>query len=227
MHPDLGHRLKSVYRNWRGIAAVAATVASLALLASDGWLGPLSFALRRVIAMAALSGLAVVSFGRWKSWRHAIGWAGVVGLIALVARGPSTTVVLAAFTVALAAIWAASPLEVARSVRVDGLVQACQTWLLVRLAQDLVPQIGRAELLVSGLAARYRSRVAGVEADLSFTALGGPPVFFASIYLLWRWRLAGGMARLGFAHLRATGMVCMHAVARSRRRIGGPAGRFQ
>ncbi len=62
----------------------------------------------------------------------------------------------------------------------------------LRFAIDLVPQSGRCGAAVGRLANLYVDGAGRVDAELSFTALGGPAVSLAALYLLWGWRRAGG-----------------------------------
>jgi hypothetical protein len=59
-------RSEYVGRNWRGgsIGAVTALAVLVAFLVLDGQLGPLSFTLRRAIAIAVLAAIALPSFVR-------------------------------------------------------------------------------------------------------------------------------------------------------------------
>ncbi len=103
---------------------------------------------------------------------------------------------LAGFILSLGVVPAASWSRGRRPPLPDGIAQAGLCFFLTGLLPDLMPRLGSIGAVVSGWVARYNATVGGVEADPSFVALGGPPVMFASIYLLWRWRAAGGVARL-------------------------------
>jgi len=164
------------------------------VLCLDGQLGPLSFTLRRAIALAILvviAGSRIVSGRGMRSAR----WVGMLAALALVARAPSVPISLIGFVVALAAIEAGARSTASDARLPDGLVQVCLTYIAIRFAFDLVPQAGAIPETVAEGARRYISRVRGVDARLSFTALGGPAVAIAVLYLLWSWRSAGGVVR--------------------------------
>ena len=136
------------------------------------------------------------------SWREGSSWfRSFVGLatIALIARAPSVVVALASFVLATAALSAGVSRPGVRTWLHDGLAQAGLAFLVVELAQDLMPQLGSSGDVVSGWITRYVARVSGLEIRQSLTPLGGAPVLLASLYLLWRWRLVGGAGRLAAA----------------------------
>src|SRR5436305_461737 len=87
----------------RAESAAAMFALAAALLGLDNQLGPLSFTLRRAIALVVLAVIAGSRIGRGKSWPIA-GWAGIIATLALVARAPSVPVALLGFILALAAI---------------------------------------------------------------------------------------------------------------------------
>ncbi len=191
--------------SWRAAAASAATtlLGTVALLNLDGQLGPLSFTLRRAVALATLS--AVIVFGA-AALREPRTWGCIAVIVALavaamaiVARAPSVTLGLATFAAALAAIeiWSRSRPDVLSIA--GGLVPPCPSYAALRFTIDLVPQSGAIGAAVTRLANLYVNRVRGFDGELSFTALGGPAISLAVLYLLWGWRRTGGATRLAAA----------------------------
>ncbi len=184
----------------RSVCAVTSVTAMAALLSLDGQLGPLSFALRRAIAVTILTLLAASSIawnGRWPVAK----WAGVIAVLILTARAPSMPVALAGYLMALAAIEAGPNATATGLTLPGGLVQTCFTYVGFRFALDLVPRMGSIGQAIAAAGSRYVSRVAGAEAHLSFTALGGPAVVMAVLYLLWSWRRVGRISRPAAAAL--------------------------
>jgi hypothetical protein len=124
-------------------------------------------------------------------------------------RAPSVPIALTGFALALAAIelgarWTASgsgiPVaNVAGSGTAAalpiGLVQACLSYIVLRFAFDLVPQSMAIPEAIAGAGCRYIGQVRGLDADLSFAALGGPSAVMAMLCLLWSWRGARGFGR--------------------------------
>jgi hypothetical protein len=90
---------------WFGrLATAALTIATVtAVLCLDGGIGPLSFTLRRAIALAILALVAAFTIVQSGGWRMA-GWAGVVAALVLLARAPSVPIALIWSVPALAAI---------------------------------------------------------------------------------------------------------------------------
>jgi hypothetical protein len=76
------------------------------------------------------------------------------------------------------------------------LIPAFLSYLALRLAVDLVPQTATIAEAAARGASAYINRVRGFDNHLSFTALGGPAIGLAVLYLVWRWRRAGGVGRL-------------------------------
>jgi uncharacterized protein DUF4350 len=182
---------------WRGRAACAATTlgAMAALLFLDGQLGPVSFALRRTTALTVLAAMTAFRMGWCGCWRLA-GWAAVIAAMAIVVQVPSVPIALVGFAVALAAIEIGDGSRSCDGRLAVGLVPACFSYIALRFAVDLVPQIGAVTGAVARGADRYINRVQGLDNHLSITALGGTAVVLASLYLLWSWRRAGGIGRL-------------------------------
>ena len=186
-----------VKKNWRERAngAVTTLAVMVAVLVLDGQLGPLSFALRRAIALAILAAIAVPNIARGGRWRIGRS-ASVLAALALLARAPSVPISLVGFLVALAAIGAGSN-PTARAMRLTIVVMpACLLYVGFRFASDLVPQIAAITEAVPRWARAYTNRVRGFDERSSFAALGGPAVGIAILYLLRSWRLAGGFGRI-------------------------------
>jgi hypothetical protein len=183
--------------NWRGRVACAVTslAATGTLLFLDGQLGPLSFTLRRASALAVLAVIVAFRIGPSRVWQVA-GWAAVIVAIAVVARASSVPIALVGFVVALAAIEIGSGSRPSSVQLAVGVVPACLSYIALRFAVDLVPQVGAVAEVVARGADRYVKRVRGFDDHLSITALGGAAVVLAVLYLLWSWRGAGGIGRL-------------------------------
>ncbi len=193
----IGGLSKDVERKWRGAAAGTVTIfaAMVAFLVLDGQLGPLSYTLRRAIALAILAVIAVSRMVRGRRWRI-IASIGAIGALLLLLRAPSVPISLAGFFVALAAI-AAGANPSARATRLTAVViPACLLYVGFRFASDLVPQVAAITEAVPRWARVYTNRVRGFDERLSFAALGGPAVGLAVSYLLCSWRLAGGTWRI-------------------------------
>jgi len=192
-----GHEIEARDSDWpeRGGYAAVSFGAMAALLILDGQLGPLSFTLRRAIALAVLAAIAVPRFVRAGRGQIAR-WAGAVAAIVLMGRVPSVPMSLVAFLVGLAAIEAGAD-SAARAMRLTiAVVPACLAYVGYRFASDLVPQTGAITQTVARYASAYINRVRGFDDRLSFTALGGPAIALAVLYLVWSWRRAGGVGRL-------------------------------
>jgi hypothetical protein len=127
--------------------------------------------------------------------RRIAGWMVVIASLAVVARAPTVPVALVGFVVALAVIeiGLTGRSEGARSAA--GLVPVCLSYVAMRLMGDLVPQSGRIADAVARGGSLYIDRVRGFDVHLSFTAIGGPAVGLAVLYLLWSVRRAGGIGR--------------------------------
>jgi hypothetical protein len=125
------------------VTAAVTLALGTSLLALDGRLGPLSFELRRAIALIVISSFAAASIGGPLNLRRVGAMAGVVASMALVARAPSVPVALVGFFLALVGTLACSRPYHQRFRSPDGLIQACLTYLLSRLTVDLVPSLGR------------------------------------------------------------------------------------
>ena len=201
----------------RGRAAGAfVTFAALAaLLCLDGRLGPLSFLLRRDVALAVLAVVVVSALGRRGpgdgaarsggagrpvrrvGWRIA-GWAAVVAAVAIVARAPSVPVALLGFVIALAAIEIGTGAGAGAGAVGDGWipgpVPACLSYVVLRVAVDLVPRAGTIAEATARAGSWWINRARGFDLPLSFTAIGGPAVGLALLYLLWN----GRASRMGW-----------------------------
>ncbi len=193
MVDDRAEGFRPGWLNRASCAAITPAVTA-ALLSLDGQLGPVSFTLRRAIALVVIAVVAGFRMGRSRGWGIA-GWVGVIATLALVARAPSVPSALVGFVLALAAIETAAKSTAAGAGWPDGLLPACLAYVALRLAVDLVPQAGAITEMVARVASHSINAARGFDARLSFTVLGGPAVILAVLYLLWSWRRAGGMAR--------------------------------
>ncbi len=190
----------NVEQNWREGATGAATTLAVvvAVLVVDGQLGPLSFTLRRAIALAMLAAIAVPSFVRGGRWRI-VRPAGAMAAFVLLAWAPSVPISLAGFLVALAAI-AAGANPSARAIQLTFVVMpACLMYVGFRFAFDLAPQIAAIMEAVPRCAGAYTNHIRGFDERSSFVALGGPAVGLAMLYLVWGWRLDRGIGRISAA----------------------------
>ena len=168
----------------------------MALLFLDGQLGPASFTLRRAAALTVLAVVGAVRIRGLPQWLVA---AAAVAALALLPRAPSAPLALVALVIALAAITPAAGWRPGAVPIANGLVAACLSYVLLRFATDLVPQAGAMPAAAGRLGSLYIDGAGRVNAKLSFTALGGPAVSLATLYLLWSWRRAGGPRRLAAA----------------------------
>ncbi len=168
----------------------------MALLFLDGQLGPASFTLRRAAALTVLAVVGAVRIRGLPQWLVA---AAAVAALALLPRAPSAPLALVALVIALAAITPAAGWRPGAVPIANGLVAACLSYVLLRFATDLVPQAGAMPAAAGRLGSLYIDGAGRVDAKLSFTALGGPAVSLATLYLLWSWRRAGGPRRLAAA----------------------------
>ncbi len=126
-------------------------------------------------------------------------WAAVIVSVAAVARAPSVPIGIVAFVAALAMIEIASAPRLDRAEPESALVPACLSYVAIRFAVELVPQLGAVAGTMAQFANWYINGVRGFDARVSFTALGGPAVLLAVLYILWRWRRVGGVGRLAAA----------------------------
>jgi hypothetical protein len=165
------------------------------LLFLDGHLGPASLALRRapaVIALAVIGAATVRSLPRWRVAAAAV----AVAALALLARAPSVPPALAALVIGLAAVKLAAGWRPGAAPVASGLFAFCLSYVALRFATDLVPQEWAMPAAAGGLGDLNVGAARGVDANLSFAALGAPPVCLAVLYLVWGWRQAGGRPRL-------------------------------
>jgi hypothetical protein len=193
---------------WASAAAMTITVVAT-LLGLDGQLGPLSFILRQTFALAVVVLIAAFTMVRSGGSRTAC-WAGVIASLVLLARAPSVPIALCAFVLAIEAIEIGATFTTFGARQFGstvsrpeggspfpiGLFQTCLTYVALRFAVDLVPQVGAIAGAVAVAGSRYISQVRGHDANLSNTALGGPSVVMAVIYLVWSYRRAGEFGRL-------------------------------
>jgi hypothetical protein len=193
------------------LAGAATTIAVLAaLLGIDGQLAPLcAFVLRREIALAVLALIAAYA-AAGSGRRRIVVWTGVFAALALLSRAPSVPFALVGTVLALSAVeigatWTASAAGHSVSEKHQpsatlafpiGLVRSCLTYVALRFAVDLVPQVGMIAEAIADAASRYNEYVRGAETRLSSAALGGPSILLAVLFLLWCYRGAGGFARL-------------------------------
>lgn len=185
----------SVFYN-RLTQVLLAIALALALISLDGSLGPLSFQIRRVIGMVTLVVAAFVSIN-WNQVRTRVTiLVAIIAATVLVARAPSVPVAMTCFVVAVALISRFNHSEDRVAAIPAGLAQAGLSYVIGRLCLDLTPPLGIAGLAISELASLTISRFRGMTVSPSFSALGGPVACFASVYLVWRWRLFGGFPRL-------------------------------
>jgi hypothetical protein len=200
------------------VVVVTRTAALTAALCLDGQLGPISFTLRRLTAAAVLIPLALSKSLPTKRSRAAHRF-GVAVVLVLLSRSPSVTVALVGFVLALAVSEIGvrrTPSDVGRSLPPsrgpsderplpDVLALACFTYVALGLAVELVPQANAFPAAAAQYGSRYLGHFRGITTRSSFTALGGPSVQLAALYLLVRYRAIGGLGRsmvvavLGFA----------------------------
>ncbi len=130
----------------------------------------------------------------WGRLRRCIAaWAAVAAALLIVARAPSVPVALIGFIIGLAAIETGPGCP---SVGLaPGLIPACLSYIAIRFATDLVSQAGWIADAIGRCGSRYLDSTRGLNVDLSFTALGGPAVGLAVLYLLWSGRRDGGIGR--------------------------------
>ena len=171
-------------------------IVSLAFLTLDGRIGPLSQEFRCVVAAIAVIIVAVNSIRRPTTGRGILAIVAIAVTIGFIIYGPSGSMVLSCFILALVTTSAIQKQNVNGFVLPDGLVQTFLLYLLGRSAIDLWFPIGRPGLEMSKWVSWYIKSSGGGEFNGSFTALGGPSVLLASIYLLFRWRLTGSFSRL-------------------------------
>ena len=189
-------RVFTIQEGWRrsGINAATGLVAAAAILAVDGQLGPMSFALRRGMAVTALAVIAAL----WTS-RHGrprVLAAAAIAAAVILARAPSVSAALVELIAAVAVIEIALGSRATGPTMPVGLVPAVCSYSALRFVADLVPQTGTTWETAAHAASGYVNRARRLDANLSFTVLGGPAVVFAFLYLLWSWRRAGGAGRL-------------------------------
>ncbi len=166
----------------------------VALLSVDGQIGPGSFTIRRTIVLFVSAAIAAPILLRFRHWRTAR-WVGLIAALVLVARAPSVPILLVGFLLTLVAIQVLCEPGVAELFSA-GVIPACLAYVGVRFASDLVPQANAIVIAVGEAASRYIGRARGTEVRMSFTALGGPAVAVAVLYLLASWRRTGGRRRL-------------------------------
>ncbi len=179
----------------RSLEALTAVIALAALLGLHGQLGPLSFTLRRLGALAILALIAAARTAVGSTWRLG-GSIGVVAALALVIWAPSVPIVLVGFGIALAALESACVQAESGAERPGCLAESCLTYVALSFAIELVPQTRTIADSVTDCANRYIHRVLGFDIHPSFTALGGPAIVLAVLYLFGSWRRDGGAGRL-------------------------------
>jgi hypothetical protein len=128
-------------------------------------------------------------------WRI-VRWAAVIAAMAILAWAPSVPIALLGFVIALAAIEIGAGSRSAGVRLAGGLIPACLSYVAIRFMVDLVPQVGTLAEAVARGGSRYINYTRGFDVHLSFTALGGPAVGLAVLYLLWSGRRAGGIGRI-------------------------------
>lgn len=182
----------------RTIHAATAVAIMAAILGLDGQLGPLSFVSRRAISLSILAAVALLVLLRSEQ-RRIIPWAGVLVGLVLVARAPAVPISLVAFLVVIAVTEGIAD-PGARATRFPAaVISACLAYVGFRFVSDLVPQTGAIAQTVAQLASRYISVAQGAEARLSFSALGGPTIGLAVLYLLGCSRRHHGVVRATMA----------------------------
>lgn len=179
----------------RAVRAAATLGFAATLLFLDGGQGSESFKLRRAGATAVLAALIAIGVGGLGVRRVAAPGAAVVALV-LAARGASVQIATVAFVVALGAMDIATVSRPDALPIAGGIVTTCVSYVALRLTIDLVPRAGAIGIALTRLANLYISRARGFESESSFTALGGPALLLAVLYLLWSWRRARGVGRL-------------------------------
>jgi hypothetical protein len=165
-------------------------VVTTSLLFLDGQLGPVSFALRRVIAAAVLA--IILAVGRFRRRFAAIIVTGVA--VALVAQAPTVLLALLGYVLAVAMLGGDDESDTGRLP--PGLAQTCLSYLGVQYFGNLIPQ---SRVLCEALSASVRGYLrvtTGGDHHLSPTTFGAPAVLLLTIYLLWRWRLSRSWTRL-------------------------------
>ena len=165
-----------------------------ALLCLDGQMGPLSFTTRKAIALATALAAVLLTVPRARATPWS--WLAILAALGVVARAPSTALAVAAFVVALATLEIAANDPTRYRLIPRGLAGACLSYLALTFLGEIIPQSRAATDFLALAASRSISMVQGVEARLSCTALGGPPVGMAVLVLLWSGRIEGGMGRL-------------------------------
>jgi hypothetical protein len=209
----------------RTAACVLVAFASgAAVLVLDGQIAPLSLTMRRAAAVVVL-GIVWASGGiRLNDWRQARS-AAIVTAILFVSVAPSLSTALVASAVAVATI------ELALGSRFEGawvhaaLVPSAFSYVALRFAADLVPRASAVWETAAHAASAYVGRARALDAELSFTALGGPAVVVAVLYLLWNWRCSGGIGHLVAAAAIPTAWFGLLAIV-TPDAVVGPLGAF-
>jgi hypothetical protein len=176
----------------RAIGAAGSLVAMVAVLSVDGQIGPYTFPIRRAMVLFVSAAIAVPSLLRGRHWRTA-SWVGVIAALVVVGRAPTVPILLVGFVFMLAAFQVLPERSAARFP--NALVPACLAYVGVRFASDLVPQANAIAQTVAEAASGYIIRARGTDTRLSSTALGGPAIALAVLYLLASWRRTGGLGR--------------------------------
>ena len=162
------------------------------LLLLDGQIGPISFLFRRASAASLIAVLLLVA--RQNGSR---GFAtAFLPWLAVVLIWQSPTLILATLGYALALALIAASERAKPSTLSPGTAQTILSYVGLGLVPDLIPQSRMLGEAVSAAARGYLRTTTSVDSHLSFTAMGGPAILLATVYLLWRWRLVGSRGRL-------------------------------
>ena len=176
----------------RSVLARRALTALLVLggwLLLDGQLGPISLSLRKVAVatlLAVMIGLTSRSSGR-RPWMIGIASAATV----LIAFTSTPILGLLSFTVAISVMGLGE-----RAFVAQGIPETILTLVSVHAVIELIPPIRMVGQSVGSAALLYTHWANRIDHWSSPTALGGPAILGAVIFLVWRWRRDGSWMRL-------------------------------
>ncbi len=179
------------------LSAITTLVVMAGLLLVDGSAGSLTIEARRTTLLAPIAVAFVVLMlvmpVRWRT-RVQLMPIGTGAILAIGVASPPLNFVTLVLTLCLVAATACR-YGLVSHVR-DGIVPACLALISIRFAVDLVPQWGRAGEAVLLAAGSYVQAVTRTHTNVSASALGMSAVTLAAVFLLWRWRFGGGVARV-------------------------------
>ena len=168
--------------------------AAMGLILLEGKLFPLSFPTERLVAAGILAGLVVtINLLKREGSRPVLMTGLAVASALLVSRAPTMPLALVGYALGLLIVAAC---DTRRRFLPIGLGEAAVAIVAIRFAADLWPSSRGIGVAVTSLAGRYLAAATGGTFLLSPTALGGPAVLLATLFLLARWNFAGSPARL-------------------------------